>query len=74
VCSWDEHGNEWKEEDSHCETDVRNYLSFQVGMDACVHEIDGNSQITITTENPWSFQHGYFLTSRTRAMERNGAS
>jgi hypothetical protein len=27
-----------------------------------------------TTENPWSFQHGYFLTSSTGALERNGTT
>jgi hypothetical protein len=41
-------------------------------MDAYVHEIDGSSEITITIENLWSFQHGDFLTSSMRALERNG--
>jgi hypothetical protein len=27
-----------------------------------------------TTENPWSFKHGYFMTSSTRALERNGTT
>jgi hypothetical protein len=43
-------------------------------MDAYGHEIDGSSERTVTTENPWSFQHGYFLTSSTGALERNGTT
>jgi hypothetical protein len=74
MCSWDEHGNEWLEEESHYEMDVMNYSSFQVGMDAYGHEIDGSSERTVIVENPWSFQHGYFLTSSTGALERIGTS
>jgi hypothetical protein len=41
-------------------------------MDAYGHDIDGSSERTVTTKNPWSFQHGYFLTSSNGALERNG--
>jgi hypothetical protein len=32
------------------------YWSFQEGMDACVHELDGSSMELSTAESPWSFQ------------------
>jgi hypothetical protein len=40
-------------------------------MDSCGNEIDGSYERTVRTENPWSFQHGYFLTSSIGALERN---
>jgi hypothetical protein len=43
-------------------------------MDSYLHEIDGSFERTITIENTWIFQHGDFLISSTRDLERNGTT
>jgi hypothetical protein len=43
-------------------------------MDSYGCDIDGSFERTVIAKNPWSFQHGYFLTSSPGALERNGTS